>query len=339
MPEVSTQVWDEFYKLNPQAHLFQSPYWGELKSSLTWEPVRIIKNECGAQILFRKMPLGYTMAYIPKGPIGNDWGCLWPEIDECCRTHRSFLLLIEPNIWEEDWFDLSDQGFTQSTLKIDPMRTIVIDISKDEEDILAGMKQKTRYNIGLARKKGVVVKPSSDIETFHKLMSVTCKRNRISLHSVDYFRKAYQIFHQAGKGELLVAEYMETPLAIVLVGYNGKCAWYLYGASSDQHRNLMAAHLLQWESIQWAKQQGCTEYDLYGIPDHDEEVLEEQFNKRNNGAWGVYRFKRGFGGQVKRSCQGWERVYGQIPSLIFKQIYYNKSIQKVFYRIQRMFGV
>jgi len=124
--------------------------------------------------------------------------------------------------------------------------------------------------------------------------------------------------------------------AALFVGYHGKCGWYLYGASSEQHRNLMAAYLLQWESIQWAKGQGCTEYDLYGIPDHDEEELEAQFSNRSDGLWGVYRFKRGFGGQIQRHCQAWEKVYGFIPYSIFKLIYTTPQIKNFYYWLRNI---
>jgi peptidoglycan pentaglycine glycine transferase (the first glycine) len=89
----------------------------------------------------------------------------------------------------------------------------------------------------------------------------------------------------------------------------GGCAYYLYGASTDEERNRMPTYLLQWRAMQWAKERGCTEYDLWGLPDEDEETLEAQFESRSDGLWGVYRFKRGFGGQVKRAAQALDRVY------------------------------
>jgi lipid II:glycine glycyltransferase (peptidoglycan interpeptide bridge formation enzyme) len=339
MPEVSFQEWEKFFNLNPQAHIFQSPYWGELKTNSKWKPVRIVKDGCGIQIMFREAALGYTMAFVSRGPIGNDWRCLWPEVDQVCRAHRAFFLKLEPDISEEDGLDMGDQGFTRSNLNIEPRRTIVLDISRDEDVILAGMKKKTRYNIGLAGKKGVVAKPSSDIKTFYKLMRTTCKRNRIGSHSLEYFRKAYQLFHQAGKGELLVADYQGIPLAVLFTAYHGKRAWSVYGGSSNQHRNLMSEYLLQWESIRWARQQGCTQYDLFGIPDLDEEELEAQFTSHNDGLWGVYRFKRGFDGEVKRNCQSWDRVYEAVPYKVFKALFSTQSMKNFFYQFERIFRV
>jgi peptidoglycan pentaglycine glycine transferase (the first glycine) len=108
----------------------------------------------------------------------------------------------------------------------------------------------------------------------------------------------------------------------LMLFYQGKTAWYLYGASTEVERNRMPTYLLQWEAIRWAKSKGCTEYDLWGIPDMDEEELEKAFTAKRSheGLWGVYRFKRGFGGDVKRSVGAWDKVY--YPSLygIYKQV-------------------
>jgi peptidoglycan pentaglycine glycine transferase (the first glycine) len=106
----------------------------------------------------------------------------------------------------------------------------------------------------------------------------------------------------------------------------GKRAWYLYGASNDEERNRMPAYLLQWEAIRWARQKGAEEYDLWGVPDEDEVSLEAQFETRHDGLWGVYRFKRGFGGEVKRSVQAQDKIYNKL----FYKAYlwrYSKSIE------------
>ena len=94
-----------------------------------------------------------------------------------------------------------------------------------------------------------------------------------------------------------------------MVFAHGKRSWYVYGASSDRERNRMPAYLLQWEAIRWAMKRGCLEYDFWGIPDENEQVLEAEFTRRTTGLWGVYRFKRGFGGEIKRSVQALDKVY------------------------------
>jgi lipid II:glycine glycyltransferase (peptidoglycan interpeptide bridge formation enzyme) len=117
---------------------------------------------------------------------------------------------------------------------------------------------------------------------------------------------------------LLIAEYEERPLSAVMVFKWGETAAYLYGASSNEHRELMPNYAVQWAAIEWAKAQGCTVYDLWGIPDAPEADLEAGFTERSDGLWGVYRFKRGFGGEVKRTVGAWERPY-------------NKRLQKLYH--------
>lgn len=312
MPEVSQPAWQEYFNTHPQAHIMQSPAWGELKAGELWTPIHLQKDACGTLLLVRRLALGYTLAYIPKGPLGADWDSLWPEIDVICRENKVVFLKIEPDCWQADEPDLRKHGFKPSPRNIQPRRTIMVDISRDEDEILGAMKQKTRYNIRLADRKGVVVKPSSDIKTFYELMSVTGERDGFGVHTLEYYQRAYDLFHSAGKGELLIAEYEGQPLAGLFLLYNGERAWYMYGASNNQHREKMPTYLIQWEAIRLAKKHGCKEYDLWGVPDHDEELLEAQFTRRDDGLWGVYRFKRGFGGEVRRFGTAWDRVYNPV---------------------------
>jgi peptidoglycan pentaglycine glycine transferase (the first glycine) len=171
------------------------------------------------------------------------------------------------------------------------------------------MKQKTRYNIRLAEKKGITVRTWDDIPAFHQMMLVTGGRDQFGVHSLEYYRRAYELFHPTGMAELLAAEFEGKPLAALMVFARGRRAWYIYGASTDEERNRMPTYLLQWEAMKWARAKGAEEYDLWGVPDEDEATLEANFESRHDGLWGVYRFKRGFGGAVKRSQQAVDRVY------------------------------
>ena len=195
---------------------------------------------------------------------------------------------------------------------IQPPRTIVIDIHGTEDEILAKMKQKTRYNIRLAGKKGVTVRTWDNIESFHKMMTVTGGRDGFGIHSLEYYKRVYELLQPEGLGEMLVAEYEGKLLAALFVAQSGKRAYYLYGASTNEERNRMPTYLLQWEAMKWAKERGCEEYDLWGVPDEDQATLEDNFQKRHDGLWGVYRFKRGFGGELKRAAQALDRVYNPI---------------------------
>ena len=108
---------------------------------------------------------------------------------------------------------------------------------------------------------------------------------------------------------MLIAAYQGQPLAGLMVFADGQRAWYLYGASARDHRDRMPTYLLQWEAMRWARSRGCVEYDLWGVPDEEEELLESQFTTREDGLWSVYRFKRGFGGRLLRAAGPWDRVY------------------------------
>jgi len=311
MAEVTAPIWDAFVQSHPEAHLLQSSAWGDLKSAFGWQAVRVIEGQTGAQILFRKLPLGLTIAYIPKGPVGVDWPALWPAVDRLCRQHNAVFLKVEPDEWEPapDQFSSQFPGFKSGAACIQPRRTIVIDISGSPEQWLERMHQKTRYNIRLAQKKEVVVRESSDLDAFYALMRVTGGRDGFGVHADAYYRRAYRLFSPTADCAILQAEHNGRPLAALMVYRRGRRAWYLYGASSDEERNRMPTYLLQFEAMRWAAARGCVEYDLWGVPDADEETLEANFASRSDGLWGVYRFKRGFGGQLKRSTAAYERVY------------------------------
>jgi peptidoglycan pentaglycine glycine transferase (the first glycine) len=312
MPSVSAQEWQAFLCHHPEAHLLQLEAWGDIKSRFGWNVERIVSGNAGAQILFKHLPPGLSLAYIPKGPVGSDYATLWSEIDHLCKAKHAIMLKVEPDLWEplspaDDAACFS--GFRPGQVSIQPPRTILIDLRGSLEEILGRMKQKTRYNIHLAEKKGVEVHPSSDFDTFFRLISLTSQRDGFGVHTRDYYESAFKLFAPLGLCTLLQADYHEQPLAALMVFAAGKRAWYLYGASNDQERNRMPAYLLQWQAMLWARQRGCLEYDLWGIPDYDEQILESQFEKRHDGLWGVYRFKRGFGGRITRSVSAFDRVY------------------------------
>jgi lipid II:glycine glycyltransferase (peptidoglycan interpeptide bridge formation enzyme) len=314
MTVVDPQVWHKFIRSHPEAHLLQMTEWGALKSDFGWEAVHVVAGEAGAQVLFRSLPMGFSLAYIPKGPIGDSSEALWAEVDALCRSRRAVFLKVEPDAWEGEYASehLRAAGFRPSPHDIQPRQTIVLDIRGEEDDILAQMKQKTRYNIRLAVRKGVEVKPSADIETFSRMMDTTGERDAFGVHTLAYYQRAYELLHPEGACELLVASYEGEHLAGLMVFAHGARAWYFYGASTNQHRNKMPTYMLQWAAILWAKTKGCRQYDLWGVPDEDEETLETQFTQRADGLWGVYRFKRGFGGELKRSGRSWDRVYNPV---------------------------
>jgi lipid II:glycine glycyltransferase (peptidoglycan interpeptide bridge formation enzyme) len=312
--------WDAFVEAHPQGHVLQTSEWGELKQAFGWQAEAVRVGKSGALVLFRRLPLGLTLAYVPRGPLA-DWNdpaeleALVPALDAACRARRAICLKLEPDLPDtsDNAERLQAMGLRASAHTVQPRRSLVVDLAGSEADILARMKQKTRYNIGLAAKKGVRARPAGagpeDVERFIALIMITGARDGFAVHSPEYYRRAYGLFHAAGQCELFLADYEGTTLAAVMVFALGRRAWYLYGASSDQERNRMAPYLAQWEAMRWAHARGVVTYDLWGVPDEDEAALEAGFETRHDGLWGVYRFKRGFGGQLVRSLGAWDRVY------------------------------
>ena len=317
--------WNSFITENPEAHILQSEAWGELKTSFGWDAERVIVGNTGALMLFKHLPLGFSIGYIPKGPIGSDWKIIWGEVDNLCKQHHAIFIKVEPDLWQFDEDNVINQlqRFIRSNHTIQPRNTIVVNLSGNEEDWLMRMKQKTRYNIRLAHKKGVRVRPSDDLDSFYKMVQVTANRDGFGVHNYEYYQIVYELFSPGGNCELLIAQYNNVPLAALMLLAQGKRAYYFYGASNNLERNRMPTYLLQWEAMRWAARKGCIEYDLWGIPDEKEEVLENQFIKRSDGLWGVYRFKRGFGGEIRRSYGAWDRVYH--PGLYALYFLYGKA--------------
>lgn len=313
MDLLTPEEWGAFLAQHPHAHILQTSQWGELKTPFGWAPRYVRQGGLGAMVLFRTLPLGLSVAYVPRGPVGRgDWAAFWPELDALCRQEHAIFLRVEPEVWQP-----VPQGFVQNHLPgfrpaphtIQPPRTVLIDLAPPEEDLLMAMKSKTRYNIRLAERKDVVIQSSQDVDRFYQMSLTTSERDEFGIHSRAYYQRAFDLFTPHEACVLLMAEYNEQLLAGIMAFARGDTAWYFYGASTNRERNRMPTYLLQWEAIRWAKARGCRTYDLWGVPDHPEPYLEEHFMDRSEGLWGVYRFKRGFGGEVRRTIGAWDRVY------------------------------
>jgi lipid II:glycine glycyltransferase (peptidoglycan interpeptide bridge formation enzyme) len=320
--------WDAFVE-RAGGHLLQTTAWGALKSAFGWRAERVAlagasgQIESGAQVLYRPLPLRLgTIAYVPRGPVGPWSEPLLTALDRRARANRAALLKLEPD--EADTPQaaarLGDLGLRPSPHAVQPRRTLLVDLRPDEDAILAAMAQKTRYNVRLAGRKDVVVRQgtAADLDSFTHLTALTARRDQFGVHAPAYYRTAHDLFAAAGKVALLLASYQGRDLAGLMVFAAGQRATYLYGASSGEERNRMPTYLLQWEAIRWAKARGCTTYDLWGVPDADEETLEANFTERSDGLWGVYRFKRGFGGQLSRTIGPWDRVYNPPLYALYK---------------------
>ena len=327
--------WDALVAAAPQGHLLQSWGWGELKARFGWHVQRLAVEGACAQILYRRLPAGLgSIAYVPKGPL-LDWTDadaaprLLQAIRPLARAQRAICLKIEPNVAEDPrgaqgslplLETLAALGFRPSAQTVQPRRTLLIDLDDEPETLLARMKQKTRYNVRLAARRGVQVRPGgeADLPAFYRLMQHTAERDDFGIHTQAYYEAAHHLLVEPGLGQLLLAEHAGTLLAaLVVMAFAGE-ACYMYGASADEGRNLMPTYLLQWESMLWAKEAGCRIYDLWGVPDEDEETLEASFLERSDGLWGVYRFKRGFGGRLVRTVGAWDLVYAPLRYRLYQ---------------------
>lgn len=320
---LSSDAWEAFLASFPDAHLLQTSAWGALKVAFGWDAVRLRRGPAGAQVLFRRLTPGLQLAYVPKGPVGTWLPDLLPDLDALCRSRRAFLLKLEPDSCEDPAIaeQLTRYGFRPAPHTIQPRSTLIVDLAGDDEQLLARMHPKTRYNIRLAQKKGVHVRPWDDPIAFARMLQETARRDGFAAHSPAYYQRVFELFRPGGACQLLVAEVAGQPVAALMAFARGSRAWYLYGASTAHERPRMPTYLLQWEAMRWARQRGCRSYDLWGIPDADEAVLETEFTTRRDGLWGVYRFKRGFGGRIVRGLGAWDRPYSPLLYLAYRLLF------------------
>lgn len=314
----------------------QSAAWGELKSRFGWRARRIALERngaviAGAQILFRRLPLGLQFAYVPRGPVADpawDRGIRNPQdsdalaelLDALCAAARergAFALKIEPN-----WLGAHPLPFRERVRVgtcFQPHITFHVDLTRDLDTILAHMKPKWRYNIRLAERKGVQVRAGSadDLALFYQLLQITSKRDGFAIHSLDYYRAAFDLLSAHDRARLLVAEYEREPIAAIFVTAFGREAIYLYGASSNAHRERMPNHALHWAAMQWARARGCAHYDLWGIgatAEADVGAIHESPLQH-----GLYQFKQGFGGSVVRYVGAYDAIFSRVRFELYRR--------------------
>lgn len=287
----------------------QSQNWLNFQKSLG----RKIWQIEGINIIEHNLPFGKSYLYSPRANPPKDFDGFMKKIKEIAKQENAIFFKLEPAFASLRRGEALEKfGFKKST-NIQPTKTLILDITKSEQELLNAMHYKTRYNIQLAVKKGVKTHRSllkaQHLEDFWRLMQETIKRDKFKPHTKEYYRKMLEI----PGVELFVAEFDGKIIAANIVVFYEKTAprlrsgqaIYLHGASDYEHRNLMAPHLLQWEQIKEAKKRGCAEYDFWGI---DEEKWP-----------GVTRFKKGFGGK--------EVIYPGAYDLIFQPTWY--SIYKI----------
>lgn len=362
---IDNQSWDAFVADHPAGHLLQTQSWGKLKSSFGWRSEHVAIGDSTDQlracalVLFRRVA-GLTLAYVPRGPV-TDWHdrplttALLLALAAACRRRGAVVLKLEPELPDTpaNRLRLAHYGLRPSPQTVQPPSSLVLDISGPEEAVLARMKSKWRYNIRLAERKGVVVRTAAhhDLPAIHTLMAATGARDGFAVHSLDYYAAAFDLLAPE-HATFLLAEYAGEPLAALVAARCGPTAIYLWGASSDRERNRMPNHALQWAAIRWARAQGATRYDLWGIPDalgqlavglrrdENEPVTPEQLPLDldalpTHDLWGVYRFKQGFGGEIVRTVGAWDLPLNEWGYAAYQ---YGLRAQEVLQRVEGIGG-
>lgn len=292
---IEANLADEFIKNHGQSELLETTAWLNLQKQ--FYPVERLayyfQGQLVAVAIFiqRPLALGYSYFYSPRGPIfiNNNraiefWPAMLADIKPWLLDRRACFWRIEPAS-QPTGIDFQSLGLQRGP-DIQPSQSLVLDIGASTEAILKQMHHKTRYNIRLAEKRGVVVEDAglAGMADFWRLMQTTGQRDGFHLHGAGY----YQALVTTPFCRLLVARRDGQALAAGIFGFWGNLAVYLHGASDNQHRELMAPYLVQWQAIQLARQHGCRQYDFFGI---------------SQSKWpGVTRFKQGFGGTIKNYC-------------------------------------
>ncbi|MDP2736163.1 MAG: peptidoglycan bridge formation glycyltransferase FemA/FemB family protein [bacterium] len=307
---------NDFVGHQKHAQFLQSFEWGEFQkevSGIIWR-IGAVEDDgrliASAKLVKKQLPMGRSYFYCGRGPVIGDkkqttviMNELFSTIKELAIEESVMFLRFEP-VYE---FQTASFNFPISkTIDVQPNKTLILDLTKSENEILQGMHQKTRYNIRLAEKKGVkIVEAGAErFEEFWQLLVTTGDRDEFNPHGRSYYQAMLKTDSSFVK--LLFAEYRGKPLAGNLVVFFGDTATYIHGGSSNENREAMAPYAMQWQTIKLAKQAGYKYYDWHGI----DEIK-----------WpGVTRFKMGFGGQTVQYPGTFDLVYDDAWYNIYKMV-------------------
>lgn len=351
--EVTREDWGSGIQHLPNPHILQSWEWAEFKTKFGWSMHPYLwHNEIGdvvagaiclrRYISFPGLRNIFSVCYIPKGPLLN-WGdsdlrsSVLANLSQKIIHKRDIFIKIDPEITvgigepgkssqyceTEKYFghcvinDLRKNKWKYSKEQVQFKNTVIVDLRPSEEQLLASMKQKTRYNIRLAEKNGVIVRvsPKTDLDQLFMMYAETSIRNGFTIRNQEYYLSLWSSFLEAGLAVPLTAYVDSEPVAGLILFYFQKTAWYFYGMSLVKHREKMPNYLLQWEAMKYAKSLGCTRYDFWGAPsvfNNDDPMI------------GVYRFKSGFGGDVYQHIGAWDYP---IKHLMYKS--YTEFVPKI----------
>lgn len=316
-------------------HPLQSWPWGEFRQKTDVKVIRL--GEFQKENLFRAYQLtlhslphtSYTIGYLPKGPRPDER--MIKALKEIGKEHNCLFIKMEPNIIKKSPKILVSQypNIFPSPRPLFSKYTFQIDLTQSEEELLQNMKSKTRYNLRLAQRKGVMVtEDNSDqaFETYLKLLKETTQRQGFYAHDEDYHRKMWKSLKPAGLAHLLKAEYQSEVLVIWILFRWHDTLYYPYGASSTKYRELMASNLIMWEAIRFGKKLGCYIFDLWGC-------LGPNPNPKD--PWyGFHRFKQGYGPKLVEFIGSYDLV---LDPRLYKLYNFCDSLRWKFLRLKRRF--
>jgi lipid II:glycine glycyltransferase (peptidoglycan interpeptide bridge formation enzyme) len=325
--ELGAEAWDRSLLDQPEGNLLQSWKWGELQARFGWTVERLAFGDgrfgvCSLQRTGSLLP-GGAVYYVPRGPVvvERDRLLALDDLQRRAAAGRGLVLRVEPNATVGDQWPafFEGRGYLNGTA-IQPQATRLLRIDAEPQALRAAFKPKTRYNLNLAEKKGVTIKASRDAATFARLALQTGKRQGIRLPGAAYYQAALDLFGPADEVRLYLAEHQGDVLGGIMVFRFGATAYYLFGGSSDQKRELMPNYLLHWQAMLDFRALGCTTYDWWGIP--EEPAADHPW-------FGLYRFKTGFGGETVRYVGLYQRVLRPGPFAV------EQRLQKLKRRIRR----
>jgi len=334
VPESRREEWNQLVASCRHGDVLQCREWGELKARTGWEPLPLAvarEGRLAACCLLpkRPLPLGRCLLYAPRGPVVDFadeqlWEELANEIRKAARRHRAILVKVDPAVPADEITAssaLEAAGFQPVTSAeavggVQPKYVMKVDLARSEEELLAAFAPKWRYNIRLAERKGVTVRSDchrEDVETFYELLKVTARRDGFTIRALSYFYDLWDLIITRGLGRMFLARYEGEVIACTLVFCLPPQAWYVYGASGDEHRNKMPNHALQWAMMRWAKEQGCTVFDMRG-------VAREVEGEPQGPLAGLNRFKRGFDAYYVEYLPDYELVGSRLGYWAFRTV-------------------
>ena len=272
-----------------EPHVLQSAAWGELRAATGWRVRRFVLDGGVAQVLLRSLPLGISVAYAPRGPL------VAPErladaiaaLRDALRHERCASLLCDPEVPDDAAVraGLARVGVHASPVFVQPRRTLLMDLSKSDEELLGAMKKKTRQYIHKAERAGVVTEETRDLDRFMKVLRAVATRDRFAIRSREYYERLLAAF--GDRALLMIARLGDDDAGAMLLVRMADRAWELYGGWSGAHAEARPFYLLKWRAMLRMRQLGVRRYDMYGLAEGADDPLA-----------GVENFKLGYGGDV-----------------------------------------